>query len=344
MIPLAKKLLELGHTVLIGSGNEHISMFREELPGLHYIHFPGFKPRYSRILPQYLCILLKLPSLLVCTVSEHKKLKRIIMEHNIDLVISDNRLGLWNKSIRTVYVTHMPLIPFPGAFRFMEWIGIFMHGWIIRKYSYCLIPDLPGDMNLTGRLSHGIKLPPNVRFIGMLSRFSDLPSDTDRDFYPSPRTTLILSGPEPQKSILRNKITSLQNESGNFIVILEGKPESGNLVSSGGTIVSYSHLRSAEMKKLITGSKLIISRPGYTTIMELISMKCSALLVPTPGQTEQEYLSDYLSARGWFKTTAQRDLKSDRELTSPALPEVNGMITESKTLLEPVLNEVLQYP
>jgi predicted glycosyltransferase len=342
MIPLAKRLMDLGHIVIIGSGEEHLSMFREELKDLLYIKFPGFKPRYSRFLPPYLSLLFKIPSLLFWSFSEHKKLKGIIREHDINLVISDNRFGLWIKSIMCIYITHMPRIPFPRAFRSLELTGILLHRWIIRKYSYCLIPDLPGNMNLTGRLAHGLKLPSNVRYIGLLSRFSDAVNNAIKTEYPSPRTTLILSGPEPLRSILREKVISLSGISDHFTVILEGRPERGKVTSTEGKILSFSHLRSLEMKRLISGSDRIISRSGYTTIMELISMNCSALLIPTPGQTEQEYLAEYTSARGWFKTVKQKDLTQDMDLTLPVPPDCQQMLAESKLLLESALEEILE--
>ena len=115
--------------------------------------------------------LFKTPLLLFHIFREHFRLKRIISEYSIDIVISDNRFGLWNRKIKTVYITHMPLIPFPKPLQFLEFIGISLHRVIIRKYSFCFIPDLPGEINVTGRLSHGIRLPDNVRYIGILSRF-----------------------------------------------------------------------------------------------------------------------------------------------------------------------------
>ena len=171
MIPMARKLLDMNQNVFIASGEEHLNLFRKELPGLTYIDFPGFKPGYSRYLPQYIPLLFKTPLLLFHIIREHYRLKRIISDYSIDIVISDNRFGLWNRKIRTAYITHMPLIPFPKPFQFLEFIGIRLHRFIIRKYSLCFIPDLPGEINLTGRLSHGIRLPENVRYIGILSRF-----------------------------------------------------------------------------------------------------------------------------------------------------------------------------
>ena len=62
------------------------------------------------------------------------------------------------------------------------------------------------------------------------------------------------------------------------------------------------------MKEIIAASENIISRSGYTTIMELVSMGRTAMIIPTPGQTEQEYLAEYLSEKGWFDTIAQKEI------------------------------------
>ena len=345
MIPVAIKLKELGNKVFIGSGEEVQSMFRQETEGLSYISFPGFKPRYSGILPQYLIMLLKIPSLIISSYSEHRKLNEVISQLNINIIISDNRFGLWNKRITSVYITHMPRIPFPDGTRFLEWIGIRLHRWVIRKYSFCLIPDLPGSLNLSGRLSHGIRLPGNTRYIGILSRFAGREYSESNDKYQSPRTTLILSGPEPQKSIFRNRTIGLLRDTGTTTVILEGKPgkEAGDKVD--GNLISFSHLPSDEMRKVITGSELIISRPGYTTLMELLSIRQSALVIPTPGQTEQEYLAHYLSAKGWFKTIRQKDLKAGISISSGnPCEETSELLKESELLLDEALEEILQHP
>ena len=342
MIPLVRKLQETGNKIFIGTGNEHILFFRDELPGLSFIRFSGFKPSYSRILPQYIALLFKIPSLGYHTISEHFRLKRIIRDHNIDIVISDNRFGLWNKTVRSVYITHQVRIPFPRKFRSFEWIGIRLHRYIIKKYDYCFIPDLPGDNNISGRLSHGMKLPENVRFIGILSRFN-LPRTTGTLKDVPPHNTLILSGPEPQRRIFRQKVTELL--SNNLpVVILEGKPGSNGNASRSGTIISYSHLPLAEMQEIISGSENLIARSGYTVIMELISLNCGALLIPTPGQTEQEYLAEYLSAKGWFTAASQKSLDSGITLSGKKTFDFSEIVSESRDLLSKALEELLNFP
>lgn len=340
MIPIARKLQERNYNVIIGTGKENQALFRSELAGLTYIDFPGFKTNYSGFLPQYIFLLLKTPLLFYHIIAEHFRLKRIIQNHKIYIVISDNRFGLWNKKIKSVYVTHQPVIPFPENVRSLEWIGILFHRFFIKKYSLCFIPDLPGDLNLSGRLSHGVKLPQNTRFIGILSRFSDMQNSVENR-YLFPHNTVVLSGPEPQRRILRHKLIGIMKHREPPTVILEGKPGFSTDPSRSENIILYNHLPADEMQELITGSTSIVARSGYTSIMELISLNSSALLVPTPGQTEQEYLAEHLSAIGWFSTVSQSRLNADITLPSGKVLWTSEIIDESRELLEKALDELL---
>jgi hypothetical protein len=339
MVPLAKRLQELNHNVFFGSGEEHLSFFRNEVPGANYIHFPGFRIGYSRHLPQYIIILLKSPVLLYQIILEHKRLKRIIRDYSIDIVISDNRIGLWNSGIKTVFITHQMRIPFPEPFRFLEFVGIQINRLIIKKYSLCFIPDLCGELNVSGRLSHGFRLPGNVRYIGILSRlgghFNDVNSRYDK-------CTVMLSGPEPQRSILKQKLTKILLSQGRPAVMLEGKPGKTYESCTLGNIVCYNHLSVIDTIRLLKESETIISRSGYTTIMELISLGSSALLIPTPGQTEQEYLAEYLSEKGWFRSLAQRDIDEHTAIPSTSAIMPAGIMEESGKLLEIALVELLE--
>lgn len=342
MIPLVRKLREMNHNIIIGSGEEHLSLFRYEIPGLTYINFPGFKPGYSRFLPQYLSLLFKIPILLYHIIKEHSGLKKIIEKYAVDIVISDNRFGLWNMNVTSVYVTHMPLIPLPKFLKLLEPAGVLLHRMIIRKYSFCFIPDLPGDMNLSGRLSHGIKLPDNIRYIGILSRFINLeqiPKENQVSFH---HNTVILSGPEPQREILKQKlITILKNQEPNTIMF-EGNPGKSGVSAQDGNIMFYSHLPAVRMKEIIEESDSIITRSGYTTIMELVSLNCTALIIPTPGQTEQEYLAKYLSEKGWFYTVSQGEIKDRISLRARQGTWQNEINTQSCILLDLALKEMLK--
>jgi hypothetical protein len=343
MIPVASELLKLNHNVIFASGEGHLSLIRRELPECSCISFPGFNPGYSRYLPQYFAMFLRIPQLVFHITMEHFRLRRIITDYSIDIVISDNRFGLWNKNIISVYVTHMPRIPFPAAFKFLEGAGIFLHRLVIRKYDFCFIPDLPGEENISGRLSHGMKLPDNIRYIGLLSRFSN-ENTSARNPIESVHNAIILSGPEPQKGMLKKKLISIFRERKPDTVIFEGNPDLNTEPPGDGNIVFYNHLPAGEMKSIIKGSDLIISRSGYTTIMDLITLNCSALLIPTPGQTEQEYLAGYLSEKGLFSYLRQNDLDNNIMFPGKRTVDNSCFIIESRKLLTKALEELLDQP
>ena len=342
MIPLARKLQEYDNRIFIGTGRDHQILFRNELSDITYIDFQGFKPDYSRFLPQYISLLLKTPVLVFHIISEHFQLKKIIKENKIDIVISDNRFGLWNRKIKTVYVTHQLRIPFPGKLKIFEWTGIRIHRFFIKKYSLCFIPDLPGEQNISGRLAHDLDLPENYRFIGILSRFINCPDSHEEKKFDFPHNTLILSGPEPQRGILKKKLIVFLKDKEPPTVILEGKPDTFPEIKRSGNIISYNHLSSGEMKEMVKGSNCIITRSGYTVIMELISLNCSALLIPTPGQTEQEYLAEYLSSKGWFTFAPQKSLNHGLTLITGKPVNSDELLNESRILLEKALNELLK--
>ena len=156
-----------------------------------------------------------------------------------------------------------------------------------------------------------------------------------------PHNTVILSGPEPQRGILRQKLIEIFKLRQPPTVILEGKPGANEVTSRSENIISINHLPSDEMREMITGSRSIIARPGYTSIMELISLNCSGLLIPTPGQTEQEYLAKYLSGKGWFTSITQQKLEAGIELPSLKAYRTPEIIDESRNLLEKALDELL---
>jgi len=342
MVPVARKLQQMDHNVIIGSGEEQLSFFREELPNLKYIDFPGFKPRYSRFFPQYLVLLFKIPVLLYHIAAEHQRLKRIIKDNNIDIVISDNRFGLWSRQVTTVYITHQLLIPFPEKFRFLEAYGRMLHNKIIKKFSFCFVPDLPGDINLSGRLSHGFRIQENVRYIGILSRFENTNDSPSGNPLNTSHNTVLLSGPEPQREILKQKLTAILKNKEPKTVIFEGKPGIEGEIPPVGNITFIRHLPPDRMKEIIKSSDLIISRSGYTTIMELVSLKCTALIIPTPGQTEQEYLAEYLTGKGWFSTISQNELTDNLQLSNIGLPLPAGIVSQSESLLRNALEELLE--
>jgi hypothetical protein len=342
MIPLALALQRRGCEVVFAADPPLLRMVGMELPGITLIEIPGLRIRYSRLLPQYVCIFMQLPVLAASAVRDHRVLRRLAAEIRPEVIISDNRFGFWHKDIFSVYVTHQVRIAFPGFIRWLEPVAAWLHRIIIKRYDLCLVPDYPGEENLSGKLSHGKKLPRNVVFKGPLSRFevsdivplSPFPGNHDTvfawlsghdpisgsaagpghastcppdiaTFRDQPYACLILSGPEPQHSLLLEKVA--ESFKTFPLVVLSAVPVKSRR-HSGAEIRLIISADTATMRDVITGASMVIARSGYTSVMELASLGKGAVLIPTPGQTEQEYLGRHLDGRYGFITLQQNRL------------------------------------
>ncbi|MEP7254253.1 MAG: glycosyltransferase [Ferruginibacter sp.] len=217
----------------------------------------------------------------------------------IDAVISDNRFGMYHSSVPCIYVTHQ--LKIKTDHRFTEWIAQKINYWFINKYNECWVPDTAGEINLSGELSHPVVLPKvPVKYLGPLSRFEKVASEIRYDLL------IILSGPEPQRTVFEEiLLNDLKNYSGRALLV-RGLPSNTTLLKpSSSSLGIQDHLPAAELNRVILQSQLIISRCGYTTVMDLIKLQKKAILVPTPGQTEQEYLADHLLKQKLFFCTKQ---------------------------------------
>jgi|WetSurMetagenome_2_1015567.scaffolds.fasta_scaffold00332_19 UDP:flavonoid glycosyltransferase YjiC (YdhE family) len=305
MIPVAKNLQQMGHEVIFGVDTALIPMVRQELPGVEVIAVPGIQMHYSRFMPQYLAVLMQLPGVIIASVREHRQLKKIISEKHPDIVISDNRFGFFNKNVFCVYFTHMLRIPFPKPFRLFEPVGIFTHRMIIRRYDMCLIPDVSGADNLAGRLSHLKKLPPNAIYAGLLSRFTNLSPVSAET---KPYICLLLSGPEPQRTNLFEKVAKAAEKSDMKLVVLSA---SDICLSHFSDRITFVISQPAQvLQEYIENAGLVICRSGYTSLMELVSLSKGALIIPTPGQTEQEFLGEYNNGRYGFECLKQSEIEN----------------------------------
>ena len=244
-------------------------------------------------------ILAQFPRMAFTIYTEHKWLKQIVKEYHIDAVISDNRFGMYHKTIPSVYITHQLLIKTGN--RFTERIAQRIHYFFIRKYKECWVPDFKVN-GLAGVLSHPKKLPKKIRYLGALSRFEVSTVEKKYD------VLISISGPEPQRAIFEEKILNHLRSFTGTALLIRGLPENSNELKYENPMITIkNHLSGKELNKAILESDIIISRCGYTTIMDLTRLKKNGILVPTPGQTEQEYLARRLKKRRIFYTINQKD-------------------------------------
>ncbi len=313
-VPLIRALLEQQNEVIITANGRAQHYLKQEFPDLEFVSSPAYNVRYSNTIPLWLMILFQSPRILWNIYKEHKWLSQFIDNKKIDEVISDNRYGMWSGKKRCVFITHQVMIKCPVAINFLEPLLHKIVKWFMNKYTECWIPDIEGDGNLSGELSHKYKLPGNTKYIGWLSRFNskqqeDLKNDSEDQKDDRYSLCFILSGPEPQRSELENKIRSQQSSISKKAILIQGKPEHKKREMLGENLLIISHLGQTDLEKVIQKSDLIVCRAGYSSIMDLKVLGKTAVLIPTPGQTEQEYLADYLSGKGEFIKMNQDDFR-----------------------------------
>ncbi len=293
IIPLINRYLEQGDNVIIAGSGLSLNLLKKQFPTLESIEIPSFKMKYSAGKSQVWAVAKAFPKLIYYSIREHSALKRIVKEKNIDFIISDNRFGLYHKTVPSAYITHQLLIKLPKGWAWLEPFVAFVHRCIINRFTECWVPDFE-DMSesLAGELSHPTKKPRNVRYIGTLSRFQ-LGASNLRSL-----ALAILSGAEPQRSIFEKELlVSLQSKPHENIILVQGKIEAEQKVSKVGKVTVYNFMSSEELQEYILKADEIICRSGYSSIMDLhaLGKLLNATLIPTPGQTEQEYLAKYIS-------------------------------------------------
>jgi predicted glycosyltransferase len=228
-------------------------------------------------------------------------LKRIIKAENIDLVISDNRPGLYSKNIPSIYITHQLSIKTNS--RLGNFFSNKIHHYFIKKYTACWVPDFR-ENGLAGELSHLTPLPQNVIYIGALSRLEKIQSEKTNEN----SLVILLSGPEPLRTILEDQLFSQLSQLDRPVLFVRGIPTfTQPLISEQNNVVVKNYLNSQELNNVLNGASLIISRSGYTSIMDYVALQKNALLIATPGQAEQEYLASYLEKKKYFLSLPQQN-------------------------------------
>ena len=303
-IPIIYHLIQLGKIPILAGQGLSLNLLRAHFPQLPWIHLPGVNITYPKKGPISHHMAKNGIRLFYSIYKEHKILKHIIAIYAIEGVISDSRYGLYSKQIPCVFISHQINIQTKLFSRTFTSIG----KWFIRKYTYCFIPDQGESINLSGALSHGKRLPKNCIFIGPLSRFNHLPRvpiNTTKAF----EIIIILSGPEPQRSIFENTIlTQIKAQSNYSILLIQGLPtamDSGEIIWASTTFAYTTHLSSTQLSAYMATCQLVICRSGYSSIMDLVTLRQKAILIPTPGQEEQLYLAHYLEKTDLFYCVEQ---------------------------------------
>jgi uncharacterized protein (TIGR00661 family) len=236
------------------------------------------------------------------------KLSDILKQKKFDLIISDARYDIYSKKIPTIFISHQMRIMNPLRIKMFETGSELFNLFFFKRFAGVVVPDYL-ENDLSGDLSHNLKKisEKNIHYIGALSDFKKIKLKKDIDYLIS------LSGPEPQRTILEQKLLSQTRYLDGRVVITLGKTEE-QLKIENKNVTTYSYLTKEKREELLNRSKIIISRSGYSTIMDLAVINSKALLIPTPGQIEQIYLAEYHKNKNTFYSINQQDVNLEKNL------------------------------
>jgi len=295
---------------LAGDGDS-LTLLRKHFPKLRYAYLAPLNLRYGKGRSQVWAIIRSLPQLIRWSIQDHTLLDALLREEMFDRVVSDNRFDLWSHKTECIYITHQLHIRLPKGWRWAEPLMKWWHQRIWRNYNRVWVPDYEDEKeSLSGWLGHlGTDSSPlseqKIRYIGPLSRFAtdshvrnghDMVTGTTRESADGYGVVAVLSGLEPQRSLMEKEIIRRYSHGNQPVLIVQGLPGRPLTRMKRGNITIVPYLGDEEMRQAILSAGHIIARSGYSTIMDLhaFGVLDKAELIPTPGQSEQEYLAERL--------------------------------------------------
>ncbi len=333
-IPVIESLLARGATVCLAGSASSGLLLQKRFPGLPYYELPDYGIRYSAKAGMTLAMMRNLPSIFRAIRGEKEMTAAIVAERNVELIISDNRYGVRHECCKNILLTHQLSPLLPSGSRFLSNAFLKKFNGLINAFDACWIPDR-ADRFFSGTLSETRVLKNEIRFTGPLSRFTDYTGQRQAHL---DGWLAVLSGPEPQRSLFEKAVRQAAKRAGEKLCIVAGRP--GHAIQSSQDIKIFPHLEDHKLASLILSAPKVVMRSGYSSVMDFYALGKSALLVPTPGQSEQEYLAERHSAKGHFIMMRQKhlDLKSAEALLKSCLPVPQW---GRETLLNEALDEAL---
>ena len=341
-MPIINELLARGKKVIIASDGRTLSLLKAEYPQLLHIELQGYQIEYGEGNWGFILKMAKqVPYIFRQIYREYQQVQQIIRQYQIDCVISDNRFGCWSgdKKVYSIFMTHQLFIKMPPTMRFAEPLLWQLNQFFIKKYDECWIPDFPDKHhNLSGSLSHCTATLPNItqwKYIGALSRFRKDIATNPQNAYD---VLMVLSGPEPQRThfekLLIQQVEQLPNHF--RCLLVRGITEEQHRSQSTQQLTIINYLTASELNQAMLTARYIVARTGYSTIMDLATLGKKAILVPTPHQTEQEYLARHFKEKKIFYTILQKNfnlieaLKNSKQYTGLNIKMSNNQLLVQK--------------
>lgn len=324
---LIRGLVGAGHRVTVLSTGRALTLLRQELDGsCDFVEFPDIpKPLGRTAGGFYVRMSLSMPRVLRVFRRERALTRRLCHEQGFDRVISDSRLGVVSTEVPSYYVYHSLRQIMPAPLRLLgRWVELSQRH-LLSDARLILVPDQPDD-GIAGDLCHNLACnwEGRVEYLGILSSIRAQDVDADIDVFIS------ISGAEPQRTYLEQKILAQVSHltDRRRVEITLGRPDLPYRCWQHGGATVHTFLDRAGQQKLLNRARMVVSRSGYTTLMELAELGKRALLVPTVGQSEQEYLAEYHHHHGHAHAVRQSrlDLAHDVPLAeaSRGLPRAHA--------------------
>lgn len=304
-IPLIRTLEERGIEVVLASDGVAKYLWQAEFPHLTVAKLPSYRIQYDS--PNMVWnIARQLPRIGYAIQAERRVLEALVEEHGITHVISDNRYGCFSKKTKNIFITHQLhlKIPVPG----LDWLVNQVLRRSLSRFDEVWIPDQASFPHLAGSLSHPALVQPPSRYIGILSRMQAGPERSDYD------VAIVLSGPEPQRSLLERRLIEQAIALPYKFIVVQGRPKQSHHHYEADNVEVVSYLTSEALNQVLLGSSVVVCRSGYSSLMDLVVLGKKAILIPTPGQTEQEYLAHYLAQQGLFVVQSQDQIVLEKAL------------------------------
>ena len=343
-IPIIYELLNHGHEVTIATSGNALVALKKEFPDCNFILFKDYPAPYSStrfFLPKFTA---NLPLLLKALANERKRLEnQILSKNDYDIIISDNRMGVYSENIPSYFITHQLRFSLPSYLYPFELMTLCVNSFFHTKFSGVIVPDIePNGYSLSGKLAHSNIEMTKARsyYCGILTSMGKMKINEDLDFL------IIVSGPEPQRTKLEEIILKQSQELSGETVVLLGSPQKERYEKLNSHTTLYSYVSTDKKQELMNRARFIISRSGYTTMMEVAELdKKRGLFIPTPGQTEQEYLSRYYARKGWFRSCSQYKLRLSSDIEQArefiGFPKMSKTGENVKRLYENILRRHL---
>ena len=303
-VPVIREFMAQGAEVEIAVVKANAAYFREVFPGVRQRLAPG----YNVVYPKYginmgLWLLKNSAHLNAVMRYEHSYAEEMVERHGYDILFSDNRFAFFSKNAHSVYMTHQRRIAFPPALSAFEGIGIRWHEARMRRFDELWVPDVAEAPGFAGALSHVESSPCPVKFVGLLSRFRGLaaqpPKNPARKSSSGTDIVAVVSGVEPARSRFESRLREVLREIPGRHVVILGKPQSAHKSWTEGNIEFHSHLPTEAFAEAVRNADWVVSRGGYSTVMDMAELGARCIFVPTPGQYEQVVLARDLAAAGY---------------------------------------------